>query len=86
MDLWSHVSTSPLVVLQFVDIFVSWEAKVKDFDVHILVDKNILGFQISVNNVLVMHVFNCVNNLLEEKARIILNHAISVVHHLLEVE
>lgn len=86
MDLWSHVSTSTLVVLQVLDVLVSWEAKVEESDVHIIVYKDIFRLQIPMNYALVMHMLNSVKNLVHKKTRVILNHAISIIHHLLEVE
>ena len=62
-DFWSHVAHGSAIRLQAVDAFVCCEAEVSEFEVHFLVNKNVLEFNIPVNYTLFVHVFHSFDHL-----------------------
>ena len=52
-----------------------WESKVSDFDMSIVVDKEIFGFKISIDDVLLMKVHESVKDLDKVESSIFLAHS-----------
>ena len=64
----------------------SCESEVEELNVHVFIYHNVFWLDVSVNDSIVMHVFDCFNNLVHEEPPILLNSAVSIIHCLHEVE
>ena len=85
-NFWSHVALGPSVFRELFDIHASGEAKVYQFNVHVLVDQYILWFDVSVDHPCLMDVVQSVHQLSENKPTIRLTDAIALVKLVLERE
>ena len=55
-DFWGHIGHGTSIGLELIDLFVSGEAKVSHLQVDILIDENVLKFEVPMNNILTLHV------------------------------
>ena len=75
----SHICHCTSVGLKCIEIFVGCKPEVSNFDVHLVVQKDILKLEISVRNSLFLHVNNNIEQLCQEKPSSIFTHATDVL-------
>jgi hypothetical protein len=75
LDFWSHIGHGTSVGLKLVDFLVSGKAEISNFEVHIVVNQNVLELQISVNNTFSLHVTENFAHLMEEISAIVFSHS-----------
>ena len=82
-DLRSHVGHGSSVRPQSIDVFVTRKSEVGNFEVQIVVNKDVLKFEVAVDNLPIVHVFDWVEHLVEEESSGVFSH---LAHGLAEVE
>jgi len=83
LDLGSHVSHCASVRLEVVDAFVASETEIGNFQIKIVVYKNVLELEVTMHAAEVVHVLNCVDHLAHKEAASVLSHS---SHGLAQVE
>jgi len=83
LDLGSHVSHGASVRLEVVDAFVASETEIGNFQIKIVVYKNVLELEVTMHAAEVVHVLNCVDHLAHKEAASVLSHS---THGLAKVE
>lgn len=63
-NFWSHVRHSTSVRLERVDALVTCKSEVRDLEIKLIIDQDVFKFQVSVNDSLVMHIFEGVEHLM----------------------
>ena len=58
LDFWCHVGHSATVRLQSVNVLVAGEAKVSQLEVEVVIDKDVLKFEVSVDDSAGVHVLD----------------------------
>jgi len=74
LDLGGHVGECAAVALEAVDVLVASEAKVSEFEVHLLVNENVFELEVAVDNSVRVHVLNGVKHLVCEEPSGVLAH------------
>ena len=75
LDFWSHVGHGASVGIELVDFLVGGEAEVRDLEVQVIVDEDVLELKISVDDALGLHVTDDLAHLGEEEPTILFAHA-----------
>jgi len=75
LDLWCHVGHGATIGLQPVDFLVGCEAEISDFQVHLVIDEDILKFEVSVNDAFSLHVGQNIKHLAHEVSASVFSHA-----------
>ena len=75
LDFWSHVGHGSSVGIELVDFLVGGEAKVRDLEVQVVVNEDVLELKISVNDALGLHVTDDLAHLGEEESAVIFAHS-----------
>jgi len=75
LDLWSHVGHGSSIRVQFVDLLVSGETEISDFEIHAVVNQNIFKFQVSVYYTFSLHVAHDFTHLMKEESSIFFSHS-----------
>lgn len=75
LDFWSHVGHSTSVGTELVDFLVGGEAEVRDLEVQVVVDEDVLELKISMDDALGLHVTDDLAHLREEESAVIFAHA-----------
>ena len=83
LDLGCHVGHSATVGLESVDVLVAGEAEVGQLEVQVVIDENVLEFQVAVHDPPRVNVLNGVEHLVKEESACIFAHS---AHGLAEVE
>jgi len=83
LDFWRHIRHRASVGLEVVDAFVARETEISNFQIQLIVYENVLELEVTVNAAEVVHILNCVKQLLHEEAACVLSHG---AHGLAEVE
>jgi len=74
LDLGGHVGEGAAVALEAVDVLVAGEAEVGEFEVHLLVDEDVLELQVAVDDSVGVHVLDGVEHLVSEEPSGVLAH------------
>ena len=73
-DFRSHIGHSTSVRIQFIDSLVSSESEISHFKVHVVVNQNVLKFQVSVDDSFALHVAHNFNHLRQEISAVVFAH------------
>jgi len=75
LDLRSHVGHGSSVGLESINFLVCGKSKVSNFEIEIIIYKNVFKFQISVDNSFSLHVAKYVYHLTEEVSSTVFSHS-----------
>ena len=83
LDFWGHVGHCSSVAGKVVNALVASETEISNLEVEVVGDEDVLELEVSVDDLLVVHVLHGVNDLVEEEASGVLSHG---SHGLAEVK
>lgn len=75
LDFGSHVGHRSSVGLELVDLLVSGETEVSNFQIELIIDEDVLKLEVSVNDTFSLHVGQNVDHLGQEVATCVFAHA-----------
>jgi len=74
-DFRSHVCHCTSVWLEFRNFFISSKTKISYFQIHLIINKDILKFQITMNYAFALHVTDHFNKLIKEEFTVFFTHS-----------
>ena len=77
LDFWCHVGHCATVALQAFNVFVAGKTEVCDFDVELVVKKDVFEFQITVTNSIRVHELKRLKHLQREESACVFTHPAS---------